>query len=110
MSRLDQRSRSERPQGGDTKVRHASRSKGQLGYHLTGAASRKKPPRGPLSGKVTAQMTLRASSWTGLAPIASAPGYVAVRPGHTALTSTGVSDSSAANVAVSAFSAALLMP
>jgi len=47
---------------------------------------------------------------TGRAPIASAPGQVAVRSGSTALTMTGVPSSSAATVAVSASTAALLMP
>jgi len=65
---------------------------------------------GPPSGRVAAQTTPRALSSTGRAPIDSAPGQVAVRPGQTALTRIGVPASSVAKVLVRALRAALLMP
>ena len=74
-----------------------------------GCASRKNPPLGPPSGSVAAQTTPTALSAGGRAPICSAPGKVAVNPGHTALTRMPLPASSAARVLVSALSAALLM-
>jgi len=59
---------------------------------------------------VAAQAIEAAPSAIGLAPICSAPGHVAVRPGQTELIRTGVLASSAASVLVSAPSAALLIP
>jgi hypothetical protein len=79
-------------------------------YQPKGSASRNRPPRGPSSGSVAAQTTPAALSVTGRAPIASAPGYVAVNPGQTAFTMTDVSANSAARVLVRALRAALLMP
>jgi hypothetical protein len=75
-----------------------------------GFPSRKKPPDGPLSGRVAAQSTLAAPSVIGRAPISSIPGAVAVRPGATELTRMPVPSSSAASLEVRALTAALEMP
>jgi hypothetical protein len=69
--------------------------------------SRNSPPLGPPLGIVTAQTIDAAPSER--APIRSAPGQVAVRPGQAAFDQDGGAASSAASVMVSAFCAALLM-
>jgi hypothetical protein len=53
-------------------------------YHESGFPSRKKPPVGPLFGKVTAQTMPAAPFSTGRPP--DPPISVATHPGHTALT------------------------
>ena len=83
---------------------------GASAHQGCGRPSRKKPPRGPSSGRVAAQTTPATLAETGRAPMDSAPGHVAVRSGSTALMMTGVPSNSAAKVDVRASSAALETP
>ena len=68
-----------------------------------GYPSRKNPPRGRSPGSVAAHTTPAALGATGRAPMASAPGWVAVSPGQTAFTMTDVAANSATSVLVRAF-------
>src|SRR5690242_19933952 len=82
-----------------------ARRAGLGGYHGRGWPSRKKPPVGPVSGRVAAQTMPAAPSATGRPP--GPPMSVATQPGQIALTRIPSPRSSAASIRVSALRATL---
>src|SRR4051794_23619036 len=77
-------------------------------HHSMGFRSRKKPPVGPLSGRVASQTAVSAPS-SGLLVAPSPPIRVRTQPGHIALTLTE-DGSSLESRTVSALSAAFVTP
>ena len=78
---------------------------GRAAHQGSGRPSRKKPPVGPLSGRVAAHTRPAAPAETGRPP--APPMSVATQPGQTAFTRKRSARSSAASIRVRAFSAAL---